>query len=348
MITRLLLAMLFLLVAAPFTAAQSTIGSRIADQFDAPLPLLRPHVVVRSDLVTLGDLFDHAGMYAETPVFRAPAPGTRGMVAVHDVLHAARQAGLERVDLAGLNDVAVERAGIRLFAQDFENLAEQALMAELEAAYGGDAGHYAITLSQAPAPMTIGAELAGQLSVNLLIAPSGRSEHFAASVRTPAGEEIARLEGRAQHRVQIPVLGRPISRGDIISASDLRLQDVAYSRTLGTPTLTETADIVGQAAARSLRAGLPLNPDDLAEPLLVERQELVTLVYRQGALALTVRARAIDDGARGQSIDVMNLQSNRIVRGIVAGNGLVHVLGPMQDIAATLPLSSSDTAERIQ
>lgn len=350
MITRLLLALLFFFVAAPFSAAQSTIGARISDQFDAPLPLLRPQVVVTSDLVTLGDLFDHAGMYAETPVFRAPAPGTRGRVPAHTVLDAARQAGLQIVDLAGLTEISVERAGVRLNAMDFEQMLQGALQTQLTNLRGENAGRYAITLASSPSPMMIAAEVASRLEVDLLVAPSGRSERFSALIRTPSGQEIARLDGRAEHRVMVPVLGRAIARGDVVRASDLRLQDVPFSRTLGTPTLLENADIIGQAARRSLRAGAPLNPDDLAAPLMVERQDLVTLVYRHGALALTVRARAMDDGAEGQSIDVMNLQSDRIVRGIVAGHGLVHVLGPMQDIAASTNLlsSNSDTVERIQ
>ena len=137
-------------------------------------------------------------------------------------------------------------------------------------------------------------------------------------------------------------------------ASDLRLQDIAYTRTIGTPTLIDPDDILGQATRRSLRAGAPINPDDLMAPLMIERQELVTLVYRHGGLALTVRARAMDNGAEGQAIDVMNLQSNRIVRGMVTGHGLVSVLGPMQELAASAnssgatPLTSSPIAERIQ
>ncbi len=350
MITRLLLALLFFFVAAPFSAAQSTIGARISDQFDAPLPMLRPQVIVTSDLVTLGDLFDHAGIYAETPVFRAPAPGTRGRVQAHTVLDAARQAGLDIVDLAGLTEISVERAGVRLNVMDFEQLVRDALQTQLSSLYGENPGRYAITLTSNPSPTTIATEIANRLAVDLLVAPSGRSERFSALIRTPSGQEIARLDGRAEHRVMVPVLGRALARGDVVRASDLRLQDVPFSRTMGTPTLLENADIIGQAAKRSLRAGSPLNPDDLTAPLMVERQDLVTLVYRHGALALTVRARAMDEGAEGQSIDVMNLQSDRVVRGVVAGHGLVHVLGPMQDIAASTDLLSSNTAtaERIQ
>jgi flagella basal body P-ring formation protein FlgA len=355
MITRLILALLFFFVSAPHALSQSAIEARLAAPFEAPMPLLRPAAVVTSHLVTVGDLFDNAGRYAETPIFRAPEPGTRGRVPSHMVLDAVLQIGLEQVDLGGLRDVTVERAGVRLDISDFEGLVTSALHAELTQARGENAGRYALTLASAPAPIMIGAEHAGDLVVDLLVKPSGRSDRFSALVRTPTGEEVARLSGRAEHRVMVPVLGRSVGRGDVIRASDLRLQDIAYSRTIGTPMLVDTSDIIGLAAVRSLRPGAPISPDDLAEPVLVERQELVTLVYRHGALALTVRARSMDDGAMGQSIDVMNLQSDRVVRGVVAGHGLVHVLGPMQDIAANMQptQTSSSTAtapsvERIQ
>lgn len=354
MITRLLLALLFFLVAAPFATAQTSLENRLASPFEAPLPLLRSAAVVTSDLVTLGDLFDHAGMYAETPVFRAPAPGTRGRVSAYTVLEAANGAGLERVDLAGLTEITVERAGVLLGSDDLTAAVQNVLDARLIDQMGENAGHYVLTLARQPSPIMVGIEIAEHLNVDMAIAPSPRSERFSAVIRSARGVEIARLEGRAQHRIAVPVLGRAVGRDDVIRASDLRFQDVSYARTVGTPTLIEPADIIGLAARRSLRAGALINPDDLTAPLMVERQELVTLVYRQGALALTVRARAMDDGAEGQAIDVMNLQSNRVVRGVVTSHGLVHVLGAMQEVAASAnasgptTLTSLSVAERIQ
>ncbi len=340
MITRLLLALLFFLVAAPYAASQATFEERFADTFDQQRPLLRAHVTVTSDLVTLGDLIDHAGRHAEIPVFRAPQPGTRGAVPAYAVVQAARAAGLQNVDIAGIADVSVERSGLRLDARDLEQLVTAELQTRLAQQFGDDVGRYVLTVANPPSALVIGSEQAGRLSVDLLAAPSGRSEQFSAVIRTPNGREVARLEGRAEHRVQVPVLARPVARGDVIRQSDLRLQDMPYHRMEATPILVETADILGQAARRSLRAGAPISPDDVAEPLLIERQQLVTLVFRQGALALTVRARAMDDGAMGQSIDVMNLQSNRVVRGLVAGHGLVHVLAPIQDLAAVNALTA--------
>ena len=354
MITRLLLVLLFFFIAAPSSVAQTTLETRIDTPFEAPLPLLRPAVVVMSDLVTLGDLFDHAGVYAETPVFRAPAPGTRGRVMAHAVLEAANGAGLERIDLAGLNEITVERAGVLLTGDDLTTLVQEMLDRRLTSQMGDGAGHYAVTLADQPSAIMVGAEIADRLYVDLTLAPSQRSQGFTAIVRSPRGVELARIEGHAEHRIAVPVLNRAISRGDVVRASDLRLQDIAYTRTIGTPILIDPDDIIGQATRRSLRAGAPINPDDLMAPLMIERQELVTLVYRHGGLALTVRARAMDNGAEGQAIDVMNLQSSRIVRGVVTGHGLVSVLGPMQEIAASAnisgsaPLTSSPVAERIQ
>jgi flagella basal body P-ring formation protein FlgA len=355
MITRFLLALLFLLVAASASLAQSStqnVAQRLTSSFDAMqharTPMLRRSVVVTSDLVTLGDLFDHAGMYAETPVFRAPAAGTRGTVPSHTIAEAAANVGMDRVDLAGLLEVSVERAGTLMSTHDFQTVIEAALNAQLIEQMGFGAGRYDVNFFQQATPMMVGTEVAENTRVDFLIAPTARSERFEASVRAPNGTELARLSGRAQRYIDVPVLARAISRGDVVRQSDLRLQSIPFARTTGTPTLTHADDVIGQAARRSLRAGLALSPDDLTEPLMVERQELVTLIYRHGSLALSVRARSMDDGAQGQSIDVTNLQSNRVVRGIVAGHGIVHVLGPMQDIAAISPTLSTPSVERIQ
>lgn len=355
MITRFLLALLFLLVTASTSLAQSStqnVAQRLTASFDAMqharMPLLRRSIIVTSDLVTLGDLFDHAGMYAETPVFRAPTAGTRGNVPSHAIAEAAAGVGMVRVDLAGLIEVSVERAGTLMSAHDFERAVESALDELLIERVGPHAGHYEASFFQQAAPMMIGTEIAQNMRVDLLVAPTDRSERFEATIRAPNGTELARLSGRAQRYIDVPVLNRAISRGDVVRQSDLRMQSILFARTAGTPTLTHTDYITGQAARRSLRAGLALSPDDLTAPLMVERQQLVTLIYRHGSLALSVRARAMDDGSEGQSIDVINLQSDRVVRGVVAGHGLIHVLGPMQDIAAASPILSSSSVERIQ
>ena len=43
-------------------------------------PVLRAEVSVTAPIVTVGDMFADAGAMADTPLFRAPKPGTTGMV----------------------------------------------------------------------------------------------------------------------------------------------------------------------------------------------------------------------------------------------------------------------------
>ena len=60
----------------------------------------------------------------------------------------------------------------------------------------------------------------------------------------------------------------------------------------------------------------------------IERGEIVSLVFQSGALTLAARARAMEDGAEGDLIRFVNLQSNRTVEAVAAGPGRARVVGP--------------------
>ena len=71
---------------------------------------LKAQITVDDDIVRLGDLVAGAGGLADRALFRAPAPGTTGVVAAQDVALAAYRAGLDLLDLAGLETITVTRA----------------------------------------------------------------------------------------------------------------------------------------------------------------------------------------------------------------------------------------------
>jgi flagella basal body P-ring formation protein FlgA len=75
-----------------------------------------------------------------------------------------------------------------------------------------------------------------------------------------------------------------------------------------------------------VRAGQPVVASDLAEPTLVNRNDGVTLTCETPGMVLTVRAKALDAGAEGDTIAVLNAQSNRVVQATVTGPGRVAVL----------------------
>jgi flagella basal body P-ring formation protein FlgA len=87
-----------------------------------------------------------------------------------------------------------------------------------------------------------------------------------------------------------------------------------------------TAEAIGKSLRRSVRAGQPVIVADLTRPEMVIRNQPVTLVYEQPGMVLAIRAMAVESGAEGDVISVMNPQSRRIVQAVVSGQGRVTVL----------------------
>jgi hypothetical protein len=61
------------------------------------------------------------------------------------------------------------------------------------------------------------------------------------------------------------------------------------------------------------------------KPSIVQRNDAVTIVYEAPGFTLTLRGQAQDIGALGDTINVLNLQSKRVVQGVVSGAGRVTV-----------------------
>lgn len=118
------------------------------------------------------------------------------------------------------------------------------------------------------------------------------------------------------------VATRTIRAHSVIQADDLTLVAAAIPNALG-----NLADAVGLEARVSIYAGRPILASDLGAPAVVDRNQIVQLAYRSGALAILTEGRALARGGVGDVIRVMNLASRNTVSGRIAANGAVLV-GP--------------------
>ncbi len=75
-------------------------------------PVLRQSITVNTPIVTVGDMFDNAGLISEEALFRAPAPGTTGEVSLSAVRDAALRVGLQEFENPGRSGITVARAGV--------------------------------------------------------------------------------------------------------------------------------------------------------------------------------------------------------------------------------------------
>lgn len=88
---------------------------------------------------------------------------------------------------------------------------------------------------------------------------------------------------------------------------------------------TAPDQVLGQALRVAVQAGRPLRVDDLTAPEVVARNQLIRLHYSLGGMTITAEGRALDAGAIGQMVRVMNLSSRGTVQGAVLPDGSVQV-----------------------
>src|SRR3546814_10948504 len=83
-------------------------------------------------------------------------------------------------------------------------------------------------------------------------------------------------------------------RGEMIVADDLSL--VRMPANQARSAVVDMADLVGKEARRVLSEGRPVTETSVGEPLVVERNRPVSLVYTVGDLRITAKGRALADG----------------------------------------------------
>jgi len=155
---------------------------------------------------------------------------------------------------------------------------------------------------------------------------SRRTGAFSAEIAVDQGSRKQRVHvaGSAQEMVEVAQLARAYARDEIVSKDDVVVERIprrmANLRFVVTP-----EKIIGLAARRNLRARVPLTATDFTPPMMVQRGEMVTIVYEAPGLTLTARGKALEAGAENDMINVLNSQSNRIVRARITAHGKVAV-----------------------
>ena len=116
------------------------------------------------------------------------------------------------------------------------------------------------------------------------------------------------------------VATRTIRAKSLVAAEDLALVSAELPGALSDPGLA-----VGLEARVAIYAGKPVRLGDLGPPTLVDRNQLVTLIFLSGGLAISTEGRALARGSEGDDIRVMNLGSRNTVTGRIGPDGAVYV-----------------------
>jgi len=74
-----------------------------------------------------------------------------------------------------------------------------------------------------------------------------------------------------------------------------------------------------------LRAGQPIRNGDVRAPVVVAKGSLVTMILKTRNMILTSKGRAIENGAIGDTVKIMNTRSKTVIEAVVAGANRVTV-----------------------
>lgn len=116
------------------------------------------------------------------------------------------------------------------------------------------------------------------------------------------------------------VASRTIPAHSIIGVEDVLLRDLIVPGAVSDPN-----QIIGMEAKVSLYAGRPIRPGDVGFPSIVERNQVIKLIYQRHGLTITTEGRALDRAGPGDVIRVMNLASRTTIAARIGADGAAFV-----------------------
>lgn len=118
----------------------------------------------------------------------------------------------------------------------------------------------------------------------------------------------------------VVVATRTIRPTTIITAND-----VAIVRGDRPDAFDRVENVVGQEARVALYQGRPILVTSIGPPALIDRNQIVSVRFKNGGLTITTDGRALERGGLGDRVRVMNTASRATVFGYVQADGSVVV-----------------------
>ena len=119
---------------------------------------------------------------------------------------------------------------------------------------------------------------------------------------------------------EVVIASRNLPARSVVLPSDVELTDgniVGHA--------TALTQVIGQELTSAVYAGRPFALSQLVAPAIVERNQIVTLVFERIGVSIETEARAMERGGIGARIRVMNLASRNTVFGTISEDGRIHV-----------------------
>ena len=245
----------------------------------------------------------------------APQPLQQRTLSQPVVARALKEAGVDELRVVFPKRMVVWRPGQKLAANDVTTLSEKAVMDYIAGA----------------APKGYRARLDGLIARGELLLPAGEVSAVATSRSTRLGGSMVfsiaiLVDGREAAHKQVSArvelegpscrLATDVQRGTVLTRSDL-VEHVGPVERDG----IACDAAVGMSVRSSGRAGNAIRGSGLEAPIVIRRGDSITVEYESGILRILTKGEAMKDGAVGEVIPIVNLDSKKVMRARIVSPG---------------------------
>ncbi|MCB0416550.1 MAG: flagellar basal body P-ring formation protein FlgA [Bdellovibrionales bacterium] len=141
------------------------------------------------------------------------------------------------------------------------------------------------------------------------------------------GEELKRFSSHAVVRgyAKVAVARRPLSQGTVFSQDDLQFVEKEVSRFGISGFYASWNEVRGLMASQYIRPGEALGAGNTTKPYDVARGQLSEVLSERGSIRISARVEALQNGRKGDWIQVRNPETQKVFRAQVTAAGQLRV-----------------------
>ncbi len=279
---------------------------------------IKENSIITDNNIKLGDIFYGLTRDENRILGNAPQPGKDMVLNARTLLRIATALDLPWRPSSNTDQVVLRRDATIISYSQIKEALYTALYDE------GIYGDYEISIPARYQQIILPANEPAKISVTNVDIGSNRNV-FEITLAAPSAQnpiQQVRIKGQIHQVIHVPVLSNNIENGRIIRASDIKtitIKEKNFSKGI----IVDANKLIGMTAKRMLIAGRPIKEMEVIAPQMVERGQIVTLSLNKGTMNISTKVKALENGAKGDVIRVVNLSSNKSLQAIVIDNNRV-------------------------
>jgi len=281
---------------------------------------LKEQSIINDDTIKLGDIFYDLQRDEERVLGHAPQPGEEIVLNARTLFRIARALDLPWRPNDTMTHVVLRREATVINYDKIKEAIQSAL------SDSNVYGEYELSIPSRYQKIILPADSPASLDVTRINVDTERKNFNVTLAAPSAADPIQQLQikGKIFPVIQVPILTENVEFGRVIKASDIdmiAIREQKYSKDM----VADPQKLVGMTARRVIVAGRPIKNSDLIAPQIIERGQLLTLSFKNTLMDLTTQVKALENGAKGDLIRVVNTSSNQTLQAVILGENRAQV-----------------------